>query len=398
MNKRFICWFFICPFLVLSLGCESEHIRSDEDTFEAVTMNFNSLLPQIQSHLSPTSVAFVYMTDLHNQVFSSYSRSNNQIQKIKHLAFAVNELKKYVNLACVVIGGDYLWNTENTSKLAAENALLDYSETIKGIKDVPVLCVKGNHDDNTLAGFTNSLTQEDFYKNCTTFFENADVVSDTSNPYGCYGYYDYKPQKIRFLYLNSVDIPWIEQNGTLKYMGQWDKGVSQKQLDFVKNALTFEEEGWGVVLISHHSLISISGYDTSSDLFITPGNGGAQLYEIIKAFKEKGTYTGVIAGDFASSVNVDFTNNASNTIYCLLNGHSHCDRNITHDSMLFCSTTSATLGGDVNYPNTDGSVSKPEANIAGEVAMDIIVVDKMNSVVYFDRYGFGKSREFLIQH
>lgn len=397
--KKEIIFIFLLSLVQLFWSCNDNSVRTEEQVQETVTKNLSSLLPQIQAHQSPSSVTFVYMTDLHNQVLStSYFKINDQIKKIEHLALAVNELKKNVNLACVIIGGDYLWNTENTSKSAAEDALQDFSETIRSIKDVPILCVKGNHDDNTVAGLANSLTPADFCRDCASYFEHADVVTDASNPYSCYGYYDFKPQKIRFLYLNSVDIPWIEQNGTLKYMGQWDKGVSQKQLDFVKDALTFEEEGWGVVVLSHHALTSVSEYDTSSDSYITPGNGGVQLYNIIKAYKEKGQYTGEITGDFASSVSVDFTNNASNTVYCLLNGHTHCDRNVTFDDMLFCSTTSATLGCDENCPNTDGSFSRPLGNISGEVAMDIVTVDKMTGIVYFDRYGFGKSRNFVFQH
>ena len=97
-------------------------------------------------------------------------------------------------------------------------------------------------------------------------------------------------------------------------------------------------------------------------------------------------------GDFASTVDVDYTNNASNTVICLLNGHIHCDRNAFYDDMLFCSTTSATLGNLTT--NIDASIYIPTNDTSGDISYDIVTVNKAKGIVYFDRYGFGVSRKF----
>lgn len=388
------CFITMVPFL--TLACDVEVLVNNEEGNipQAVNENLTTLIPRIKAHQSESSVTFVFISDLHNQVHTgTYSYTNENIQKIQRLVTAVNEIEKEVGLCCVVLGGDYLWNTTSISKTAAIDALADFSRTMAGLNELPILCLKGNHDDNSIAGFQNTLTQEEYYDVCASSFISNNIVTDTSNPSGCYGYFDCLSQKIRFLYINSVDLPWIEQEKGLKYKVQWQKGVRQQQLDFINRALNFEEEGWGVIFISHHSVKSIESYDTSTDSYITTTNGGEQLYGIINAFKNGSRYSGVTDGDFESQIDVDYSMNRNSEVICLLNGHIHCDRNAVYDGMLFCSTTSATLGNGKTY-NTNNSIYNPTANTASETAFDVITVDRTKGIVYFDRYGFGESREF----
>lgn len=389
------CFITMAPYL--TMGCNVDVLTSSDDEVnipQIVNENLSALIPQIKAHQSESSVSFVYISDLHNQVHTgTYSFANENIQKIQRLVMAVNEINKKVGLCCVVLGGDYLWNTTHTTKTAAIEALTDFCQAMTRINDLPILCLKGNHDDNSLAGVQNTLTQEEYYDICATSFISNNIVTDSSNPSGCYGYFDCLSQKTRFLYINSVDLPWIEIEGDLKYKIQWQKGIRQPQLDFIAKALTFEEKGWGVIFISHHSVKSIVGYDTSSDSYITPANGGDQLYGIIKAYKNGSIYYGRSNGDFESQVAVDYSTNKDSELICLLNGHIHCDRNAIYDGMLFCSTTSATLGNGKSY-NTNNSIYNPTSNTVNETAFDVITVDRKIGTVYFDRFGFGESREF----
>lgn len=369
---------------VLSLTCNKESQIPDP---------INTFVQQVRSHQSEHSLSFIFATDLHNQVYGeTYSYSNNIIGKIKSLVYSINELNNWLDLSCVIIGGDYLWNTEKTSKVAAKEALQDFSESICDIKNLPILCLKGNHDDNSIAGKVNTLAQDELYSLNGVYFENSIIIRDARNPKGYYGYLDYPSEKTRIIYLNSIDIPWIEKGEGLKYKGIYHKGIQQKQLDFLKDALHFSESGWGVIIVSHHSVTSVKGYNTSDDTYITPDHGGSLLYGIIKAYTEKGVFHGEQEGDFASTVEVDYSNNASNTVICLLNGHIHCDRNAYFDNMLFCSTTSAMLGNIGS--NTDGSMFTLSHNISDDFAFDVVTVDRANSMIYFDRFGFGESRVF----
>ena len=361
-----------------------------------VAENTDILIPQIRSHKSSKSVTFGFVTDLHNNALSvQYDKNNDVIKKIHNIVKGINEINSNCLVSAMIIGGDYLLNNGIvTTHQMAVDALSDFSATLRKIDHtIPLLVCKGNHDSNTMGALVDCLNDNDFYKWCNSIFENNGIVIDSDNPSGCYGYFDIKPQKVRIIFLNSQDVPWIVQNDSLKYKGHWITGIQQAQLDFVKKALTFDESGWGVIFASHHGVAEIEGYNsTDSYSYITLENGGSQLYGIIKAFKDKTTFSGTITGDFASVVSVDFTNNASNQVICLLNGHMHCDRNAVKDGMLFLSTTTATMS-NVD-PNTDGSSYTPVANTKNEAAMDFITVDKLSGIIYLDRYGFGVSRKF----
>jgi hypothetical protein len=358
-----------------------------------VTENTDVLIPQIRGHQTSKGITFAFLTDLHNEAYPSiYNPNNNIIAKIKRMVQGINIIKKDIKLWATLVGGDYLTNNNTTIKSNALKALVDVTVSLNSINNLPKLMIKGNHDDNSMGTVADAINPEEFYDNSAKLFEENEIIIDSNNPSGCYGYFDIKPQRIRIIFLNSVDIPWIIENDTLKYKGQWTKGIQQAQLDFVKNALTFTENGWSVIFVSHHGVTEVSGYSTSADDYITPENGGSQLWGIIKAFKNKATFNRTITGDFASSVSVDFTNNASNQVICLLNGHTHCDRNAVKDGMLFLSTTTATQSNVGT--NTDGSSYTPVANTKNEAAMDFITVDKFSGIIYLDRYGFGVSRKF----
>lgn len=355
--------------------------------------NTNVLIPQIRSHRTSKSATICFFTDLHNIAYTStYNSENSVIKVIRHIVQGINIIKKSINIWTTIAGGDYLLNNDSTLKSVAIESLYDLSDTLDKVEGMPKLIVKGNHDDNSMGALANMIEPDTYYKMLPLMFESNEVVIDASNPSGNYGYFDIKPQKMRIIYLNSVDIPWIEEGGSVRYKGQWTCGVQQAQLNFVADALRFEEEGWSVMFVSHHCITPIANFADGASEYVPAANGGSQLLGIIEAFKNKTSFNGTITGDFASVVNVDYTNNASNGIICLLNGHTHADRNAVKDGMLFLATTTATQSN--TYPNTDGSTYAPTPNSKNEGAADFITIDKLNGIIYLDRYGFGVSRKF----
>lgn len=379
--------------LLFSLNCKTQ-IESEfsiEDFMEEASDSLSVLTPQIKIHQSGSSATFVFATDFHNKAFYPPYKNNPISQKISNIRYVIDRININVGLDCLVLGGDYIWNTTETTKQTAIDALRAFGKTMGKIENLPVLCLMGNHDDNSLAGPDNTLSKDEFYKSCASYFNNSNIVTD--NDRGCYGYFDIVRQKIRVIFLNTVDLPTMVESNVFKYKVQWDTGISQKQLDFVVGALSFTEPGWGVVIISHHPITSISGYDINNVSSLNPHNGGDLLYGVIKAFKERGVYQKETTGDFAKNVDVDFTANASNEVICLLNGHIHCDRNAIKDEMLFVTTTSSTLGNHSDL-NTDGSLYKPQERTTNESAFDVITIDRSEGKIYFDRWGFGVSRKF----
>ena len=177
-----------------------------------------------------------------------------------------------------VLNGDYLDNN-NTSKATVAEWYKMLDKTFSGLS-VPQWRGKGNHDANDANINTSEhLTNEDYYK---YFMRNADI-NKFIMPYGkisnCYGYYDDTNKKIRFIFINTVDIP----NG---YEQQHIKGISNEQLNFVADALKFNDSEWGVVFISHHALQDnrVLNPDEHEDAYLTPEHGGIPLIGVINAF------------------------------------------------------------------------------------------------------------------
>lgn len=157
---------FIIMISLCAWGCIDDTQESDVVDTESIPAvvrdNLSALVPRILSHQTDETITFAYITDLHNIAFTdTYSKENKNIQKINRIVTAINEIKKNVALSCVVLGGDYLWNTTSTSKDAAKDALSDFSQTLAEIRDLPILCLKGNHDDNSIAGIQNTLTKDE---------------------------------------------------------------------------------------------------------------------------------------------------------------------------------------------------------------------------------------------
>lgn len=113
------------------------------------------------------------------------------------------------------------------------------------------------------------------------------------------------------------------------------------------------------------------------------------VYEIIKAIKNKTTYscttTNNELADYNVNINVDFSNSKLK-IVGVFSGHSHRDYmykndNITHISLINGYSDYSTNPERVNETLTEDS-------------WNIITIDTRNKRVYIDKFGYGNSFYF----
>ena len=259
---------------------------------------------------------------------------------------------------------------------------------------MPLFIGKGNHDVNDINGTTSQfLTDEELYKNILK--SSNCYMADYGYVEKAYGYYDIPNKKIRCIFINTSDVPFILDGDSIRYTQQSDSGVSNSQIEFISKALKFTEEGWGVVFFSHFALQNGSGINPSGNQegYLNLSHGGTQLLGVINAYINKTNYSSnETVGDFQYDISVDYSNNKSNEVIAMISGHSHADRADVVNGIRMISTLAASF----IYTSYDAS-GKPigrVANSSSETSWDIFTIDRASNKIYATRYGAGEDREY----
>lgn len=338
------------------------------------------------SHQTSNSLSFAFITDIH---VANTDINKGVLWSMLMSKNALNAINKKSPLEMVLFNGDYLYNGVNTTR-ATVLSYYKYLNYVLENLDVTQWRGKGNHDINDIATDpAQHMTDEEYYQ----YFFKYTNIDKYNMEYGnidkCYGYYDDKNRKIRFILINSVDDP---EGNTEQYV----KGISNEQLNFVADALKINEPNWGIVFVSHHALQDniVLNPDGSSDEYITPSHGGTPLMGVINAFINKTTYSySNIDGEWAYDVSVDYTNNGSNEVIAMFSGHSHADRSTVVNGYVMMATSSA--GISVSGKNPDGTSIVKQQYTSTETSWDIITIDRTTKTVYADRFGGGSSRSIV---
>ena len=331
------------------------------------------------------NIAFI--TDLHVTAFEDLPF--RQVEVWNRNTNGLARVDESRNIDFVVLGGDYLWNNTNTTLKRAEDAYKLLQTNFYKFKNKQ-FALKGNHDDNSLANNANYIIDDSMRYG----YLGQQYTNDVQIKYGTaeksYGYIDFKRQKVRVIFINTVDIP-------TSYGGQHITGIGNDQLNFISDALQFTEEGWAVIFFSHHLLIDNATMNPSGDVegSVTQTHGGDAMWGIIQAFKNKTSYAKVstLTG-FEYDVNVDYSSNASNTVIACINGHTHRDLSAIQDGILLISTTASGFGQNA-YDST-GTKIVYTIDTKSETAFDIFSIDRINNEVIASRYGAGQNRNWSL--
>ena len=351
-----------------------------EETY--VDTEVSSVQERLDSIQTENTSSIGFITDLHYYAYDDADDSNTR--PFMRIARSLRLIDAKNMIDFIVFGGDYLWNNQNTTRARAEYAYKALQRSVLPLRE-KVFALKGNHDDNSLAyqggqPVTAVVLPAEEYRYLGKQYEKCGTVYNPGD-HNIYGYYDIPSQKIRCIFVNTGDLPYNISGDTLDYGAQHITAIRQEQSEFIQEALRFNEAGWSVLFFSHHGLINcdVTGADSE--------NYCADLWEIIKAYKNRTTYSGTVTNEVGSyNVNVDYSANLSNEIIACICGHVHADKSDIVDDILIVSTTCACPG-----------MISHQIETADETSYDIFTVDRSNGKLYATRYGLGNDREWTYQ-
>lgn len=323
------------------------------------------------------TMSFAFFTDIHVGDTSTFAsiETLNYINDNMHIEF----------IACC---GDNLDNAETKeAHLKVAKKSMD-KLTIK-----KYFAVKGNHDDNSIMlngidNIKNTMLPQEQYD--IMFKRIEDIVSfDESNKNGLYYYYDITKYKVRVIFLNSIDIPYIpnEKNQKAwKYDGQNTYVYSNAQLNWLAHtALKLPNNEWKVIFFTHTNPFKegMIGADYET-------NNAEVLLDIIDSFKAGTSYTSVpTSGDFAQSVSVEFSKQGAGKVIAFFYGHTHSEQVHKRKGITYISTWN-------DVPRK--SMSNPDAperknGTSSEVCLNIVNVNFENNRIYMTKIGAGSDFE-----
>ncbi len=219
-------------------------------------------------------------------------------------------------------GGRTRWTPEQASEAWAR-----MSAGFAG-SPAPVFAVRGNHDDNTdgnsqLAHYTSPTAQWQWFN--ATFDARNGAVHDTQQLDSLYYYRDFDAQKIRCIFLNSIDYPVIINGANLKYWGDSGTtgyGMQARQLTWLHSeALNFAGKSapaeWDVLVFAH-CREHCGACNNHKNAEFAMG--------ILDAFNRRTTYSyNGTATDWLASGSCDFTTVHGGKVLGFLQGHEHQD-------------------------------------------------------------------------
>lgn len=357
-----------------------------EDKFEYAELpsyvqeNVDRIKNELDANYSANALSVAFITDLHVLAYAQAWQNDTSVMPFKRIVNAIRNIDRTNNIDFVVLGGDYLNNNNNTTHAYAANAYSILQKVFYPLRD-KLFALKGNHDDNTIQSNIDNVIfdPERFRFLGSQYVKN--IVSAPGKLERSFGYKDFPNQKVRVIFINNEDVIY---DNSLTYKGQGDYGIRNDQIQFIKDALTFDEPGWGVVVFSHIALTGATVFEATA---------GLEVFNMIKAFANNSTYvdSGTVYGE-PWSINADFTDNPSNEVIACICGHTHSDKTTVIDGIRLISTTCAAHG----LPSTleDDTIVWPSYQAATETAFDIFTFDRANRRINATRYGLGISRQF----
>lgn len=346
---------------------------SSKDTYpDYIKENVSSVVAKVLEHQTDGSVNFVFMSDIH------YSSTENHNIRTKRLMNAYEELKEKIGIDKLILAGDFI--NDGTK----EYKTYHYGEFRKYLRNENYFPAIGNHDDNSIWDLcienttsVNHLTPKELYE---IFFDHLPGSGAKFNEKGSglYYYYDDPKQRVRYIFIDSNDIPYlVDQNGKLHYTRQHVFAISQEQLDWLlAKALVFEEDGWDVIMVSH---TFYRPEDQESprlkviDDVINAYRSGTDIHE---SYCEK---------EFLIHCHAEFSKYKRGNIIACFAGHHHKDFERYTKTGVPIIFTGNVIMYRYAVPREDGDKS--------ELLFDVVSIDRASRKIYMTRIGAGDDRE-----
>lgn len=318
-------------------------------------------------------MSFTFFTDPHITDSSTFADINT-----------LNYINSNIDIKFTACCGDNLDNA-NTKKSHLDTA----RKIIDKLSFDNYFTVKGNHDDNSIIsnGVDNikytMLPKEQY----NIMYGKLDkiVEFDNLNPYGLYYYYDISEFKVRAIFLNSIDIPYIPDEANQnawKYDGQNIYAYSNSQLNWLAHtALKLPSNEWKVMFFTHINPFA-EGMVGADKL---PYNSSIML-DIIDSFKSGTSYNSIPnSGDFAQSVSVDFSFQGFGKVIAFFYGHTHSEQVLTRNGIKYISTWN-----DAPKKSTSNSNAPTrEIGTTSEICLNIVTVNFQANKIFMTKLGAG---------
>ncbi len=271
------------------------------------------------SKIGHNPVKFAMITDLHDNDHWHVSET------VEKQIMAIRDLHRKNGLDFVICGGDLTDGGYNDKQ-----ELLDkFTEFTKRFKEigVPVMLLRGNHDDNSYAGLTPDrvVTRTEFYARCIAPFSGKAIAPDKT-----FYYQDFESVNTRVICLDYIDYPWEIDGGNVTYHaaggdGVW-RGYSDEQIKWLLgDALDCNRR---IIVATHYSTHAnlMSAWEQSTDRNYTAVN------QALIAYNNRGTVTfGGRTYSFADK---------TGKVLCQVTGHSHAFGAFKDDGIVWSTTGS----------------------------------------------------------
>ena len=337
-------------------------VRGMASIDEQYSMKVSEAVKELSAIQGDSTLNILYVTDLHHRC------GGNQLRAAR----AVRELAGRLELDAILNGGDIGTNGLKLDVVAAQREIVGELS----VEGVPLLTVKGNHDDNSIYDHdhrTGTADQVIFpSESREIMLSGLEGVArfDENRPDSLYYYVDIPDKNTRIIVLDCIDIPYIvKDSGELKQNGQWEYAFSAEQLSWVVGVALdlLDKPEWRVLIVSHVPILQEGIVGTDH-----PVASGERMWELIRAFRDG-------EGQFARQ--------GPRTVIGCLFGHVHIDQFVYRDGIPWISTLNAWTNQD--FPDTperlEGTMS--------ETAFDILTVDFEQSMMRFYRFGAGEHRK-----
>ncbi len=360
---------------------------------------FEGTVKKAKPLITDTAFCTLLMSDAHIEYAGGLEPERpgilRQLQAVKALAAEIGA-------DCIMFGGDILHGTN--SHEGAMSDLKIYAELMQD-SPVPIYTAHGNHDDN---GYHNTKDRPGDKYNphyCPIeFIVNQQMWTDTlldplskgtvvhaeGDPKSTYYYVDFDDKKVRMIFLDAYDYPYVASNGIhIDTASEGFNHVPDHQIRWLCDvALDESKDGWNFIACSHAPLKNFGTYQNS-----------AEIMGIFSAFNNRVIYKNDRLG-----IIKDWTK-ATASAPLQLFGHTHLTvtKNCAPEKMQLIGVGSAkvsfyqkSIHALLNYGDYDFA-EMPE-RVAGnytEANIDVIIMDKgkINKI----RFGAGIDQEFDVK-
>lgn len=267
--------------------------------------------------------------------------------------------------------------------------------------------VVGNHDYNNISELSTSrqpkesiIPKSAIYNLMGKFHEN-DCVWGSKD--GMYYYKDFENEKVRVIFLNTLDKPeeWVTIDGKQYEKYPWLPNiVSREQIDwFADVALNLSNKSdrreWAVIVCSHVTPApNVPGNSASIGSLQIDNPQGAEICKVVEAFVSGSSKTlSYVDSQYGGSATlnrvVDFSEQGAMKIIGWFSGHTHHDYMETINGVTYIVTLCGYYTSGV-----DGSYIEMDKGTYSEIALDYLSVDKVQRKAKLTRYGAGSDREW----